>query len=140
MKQETLEEFINQTNTPEGLDQFSYDKGLEDGAKWQKKQDKKMYSEEDTREAVNWKAVYEESLNMQKCSNAGFLSKINELKEQIKTMYSEKDMIAFAEFITKYPDKNKNVNGEMLHAKSKYDSSERTIDLLQEWFEQFKKK
>jgi hypothetical protein len=34
--QETLEEFINQSNTPEGLDQFSYDKGLEDGAKWQK--------------------------------------------------------------------------------------------------------
>jgi hypothetical protein len=57
-----------------------------------------------------------------------------------KRMYSEEDMIAFAEFIAKYPDKNKNVNGEMLHAKSKYDSSERTIDLLQEWFEQFKKK
>jgi len=32
---ETLEEFINRSNTPEGLDQFSYDKGLEDGAKWQ---------------------------------------------------------------------------------------------------------
>jgi hypothetical protein len=43
-KQETLEEFINQSNTPEGLDQFSYDKGLEDGAKWQKE---RMYSEED---------------------------------------------------------------------------------------------
>jgi hypothetical protein len=140
MKQETLEEFINQTNTPEGLDQFSYDKGLEDGSKWQQEQNNKLYSEEEVREAVNWKAVYEESLNMQKCSNAGFLSKINELKEQIKTMYSEKDMIAFAEFIAKHPDKNKNVSGEMLHAKSKYDSSERTIDLLQEWIEQFKKK
>jgi hypothetical protein len=33
--QETFEEFINQSNTPEGLDQFSYDKGLKDGAKWQ---------------------------------------------------------------------------------------------------------
>jgi hypothetical protein len=52
----------------------------------------------------------------------------------------EEDMIEFAEWIAKYPDKNKNVNREMLHAKSKYDSSERTIDLLQEWFEQFKKK
>jgi hypothetical protein len=42
--QETFEEFINQSNTPEGLDQFSYDKGLEDGAKWQQE---RMYSEED---------------------------------------------------------------------------------------------
>ena len=42
--QETIEEFINQSNTPEGLDQFSYDKGLKDGAKWQKE---RMYSEED---------------------------------------------------------------------------------------------
>ncbi len=43
-KQETLEEFIKQSNTPEGLDQFSYDKGLEDGAKWQSK---RMYSEKE---------------------------------------------------------------------------------------------
>ena len=32
---ETVEEFINTLNTPEGLDQFSYDKGLLKGAKWQ---------------------------------------------------------------------------------------------------------
>jgi hypothetical protein len=51
-------------------------------------------------------------------------------------MYSEEDMIGFAEFVATYPDKNRNVNGEILHAKSKYDGSERTIDLL----EQFKKK
>ena len=110
------------------------------GAKWQQKQDKKMYNEEDMRETVNWKAVYEESLSMQRTSNAGYESKINELKEKIKTMCSEEDMINFAEFVAKYPDKNKNVNGEMLHAKSKYDSSERTIDLLQEWIKKFKKK
>jgi ssDNA-binding Zn-finger/Zn-ribbon topoisomerase 1 len=61
-------------------------------------------------------------------------------QEQDKNKYNEEDMIAFAEFIAKYPDKNKNVSGEMLHAKSKYDGSERTIDLLQEWIEQFKKK
>jgi len=44
MEQETLEKFINQftlSNTLEGLDQFSYDKGLEDGAKWQAE---RMYS------------------------------------------------------------------------------------------------
>jgi hypothetical protein len=51
-------------------------------------------------------------------------------------MYSEEDMINFAEFVATHPDKNRNVNGEMLHAKSKYDGAERTIDLL----EQFKKK
>jgi hypothetical protein len=51
-------------------------------------------------------------------------------------MYSAEDMIRFAEFVATYPDKNKNVHGQMLHAKSKYDGSERTIDLL----EQFKNK
>lgn len=55
---------------------------------------------------------------------------------QQERMYNEQDMIEFAEFVATYPDKNKNVNGEMLHAKSKYDGSERTIDLLKE----FKKK
>ena len=51
-------------------------------------------------------------------------------------MYSEEDMIRFAEFVATHPDKNKNVHGQMLHAKSKYDGCERTIDLL----EQFKNK
>jgi hypothetical protein len=55
-------------------------------------------------------------------------------------MYSEEDMINFAEFIARYPDKNRNYSGQMLHAKSKYDGAERTIDLLQVWFEKFKKK
>jgi hypothetical protein len=54
--------------------------------------------------------------------------------------YSREDMINFAEFIAKYPDKNRNHTGQMLHAKSKYDGAERTIDLLQVWFEQSKKK
>lgn len=40
-------------------------------------------------------------------------------------------MIAFAEYVATYPDKNKNVYGEMLHAKSKYDGAERTTDLLE---------
>jgi hypothetical protein len=61
-------------------------------------------------------------------------------KWQQERSYSEEDMIRFAEFVASYPDKNKNVHGQMLHAKSKYDGAERTIDLLQVWFEQFKKK
>ena len=61
---------------------------------------------------------------------------INGAKWQAERMYSEEDMIEFAEFVATYPDKNKNINGQILHAKSKYDGAERTVDLL----EQFKKK
>jgi hypothetical protein len=60
--------------------------------------------------------------------------------KQAKRMYSEKDMISFAEFVATYTDKNRNVHGQMLHAKSKYDGSERTIDLFGIWFKQFKNK
>ena len=78
-----------------------------------------------------------EGVNIQYVLQCAF---IEGAKWQMKRMYSEEDMIKFAEFIATYPDKNKNVNGEMLHAKSKYDNAERTIDLLQIWFEQLKKK
>ena len=50
--------------------------------------------------------------------------------EQAKEMH-EKEMCEFAEFVATYIDKNKNVYGDMLHAKSKYDGAERTIDLLE---------
>jgi len=59
--------------------------------------------------------------------------RIEGAKWQADRMYSEEDMISFAEFVASYPDKNKNVYGQMLHAKSKYDGAERTIDLLQVW-------
>jgi hypothetical protein len=52
---------------------------------------------------------------------------------QAERMYSEEDMIFFAEFVATYSDKNKNVHGQMLHAKSKYDGAERTIDLFKIW-------
>jgi hypothetical protein len=61
-------------------------------------------------------------------------------KHTTERMYSEEDMISFAEFVATYTDKNRNVHGQMLHAKSKYDGAERAIDLLNIWFEQFKKK
>jgi hypothetical protein len=57
--------------------------------------------------------------------------------DQAKTLQDEQ-MIRFAEFVASYPEKNKNVNGEMLHAKSKYDEAERTVDLLK-LFERTKK-
>lgn len=73
-------------------------------------------------------------------SKMSFIAGAKWQAKQDKNKYNEEDMIFFAEFVATYSDKNKNVHGQMLHAKSKYDSSERTIDLLQEWIEQFKKK
>lgn len=57
----------------------------------------------------------------------------NKLLEKAKSMEKEQ-MVAFAEFVATYTDKNININGEMLHAKSKYDGAERTIDLLEEYY------
>ena len=55
---------------------------------------------------------------------------VDELLKQAKAMEKEQ-MCSFAEFVATYPDKNININGEMLHAKSKYDGAERTVDLLE---------
>lgn len=53
--------------------------------------------------------------------------------EQAKQI-EKKHMIDFAEFVATHPDKNKNYLGEMLHAKSKYDGAERTVDLLEQYY------
>jgi len=53
-----------------------------------------------------------------------------EVKILAKAMEKEQ-MIKFAEYVATYPDKNKNANGDILHAKSKYDGAERTVDLLE---------
>jgi hypothetical protein len=53
--------------------------------------------------------------------------------EKVKAMEKEQ-MVKFAEFVATYPDKNRNVYGQILHAKSKYDGAERTIDLLEEYY------
>lgn len=55
------------------------------------------------------------------------------LFEQAKEV-EKQQMIEFAEYVATYPDKNRNVNGEMLHSKSKYDGAERTIDLLEQYY------
>lgn len=57
-------------------------------------------------------------------------------KWQGQNSYSREDMINFAEFVTGYPDKNRNQLGQILHAKSRYDGAERTSDLLMIWAEQ----
>ena len=90
--------------------------------------------------AVNWlieqisSSKYFYNL-MEEIQNKSTIAEPNGILQQAKEMEKEQ-MIKFAEFVATYPDKNRNVNGEMLHAKSKYDGAERTIDLLK----QFKKK
>jgi hypothetical protein len=53
---------------------------------------------------------------------------INQAKEMEK-----QQIIEFAEFLCTYPDKNRNVYGDMLHAKSKYDSSYTTKEVFKEF-------
>ena len=60
-------------------------------------------------------------------------NRLYEFLEIAKQMEKEQ-IIDFAEFVETYPDKNKNADGDMLHAKSKYDGAERTIDLLKEYY------
>ena len=46
----------------------------------------------------------------------------------------KEQMIEFAEFVASHPDKNRNYLGDMLHAKSKYDGAERTVDILEQYY------
>ena len=57
---------------------------------------------------------------------------LRDILEQAKEI-EKVQMIKFAEFVATYPDKNRNYLNEMLHAKSKYDGAERTIDLLEQY-------
>jgi hypothetical protein len=77
--------------------------------------------------AVEWLVEQIKSDQYQKALS---LSEWMKVFEQAKAMEKEQ-MCGFAEFVATYSDKNKNVNGEMLHAKSKYDGAERTVDLLE---------
>ena len=78
--------------------------------------------------AVEWLAIeLYEKMEMRGDGNI-----FDELLEKAKEM-EKQQTIRFAEYVATYPDKNRNVNGEMLHAKSKYDGAERTIDLLEQY-------
>lgn len=86
--------------------------GFVQGSKWQQ-------------ERSISKEAYEDSLNMQKCSNAGYESKINELKSEIKLMYSEEEVIGLC--MSAYNQATK-------------DGSEAWLGTFDKWFNQFKKK
>jgi hypothetical protein len=57
---------------------------------------------------------------------------LRDIIEQAKEM-EKQQIIEFAEFLCTYPDKNRNVYGDMLHAKSKYDSSYTTKEVFKEF-------
>jgi hypothetical protein len=65
---------------------------------------------------------------------------VNEYIQEKGLKYNEQNMIDFAEYVASYSDKNKNIHNQMLHAKSKYDGAERTIDLLKIWLKESKTK
>ena len=46
-------------------------------------------------------------------------------------MISEEFAIGFAEFCSKYSEKNRNIYRDMIHAKSKYDDTYTTKELLE---------
>ena len=54
-----------------------------------------------------------------------------EVDVNIAEKIAEEFAIEFAEFCSKYHDKNRNIYGEMLHAKSKYDDTYTTKELLE---------
>jgi hypothetical protein len=75
--------------------------------------------------AVEWLV---EELTKQNMFMHLFAKEIEQAKEMEK-----QQIIEFAEFLCTYPDKNRNVYGEILHAKSKYDSSYRTKEIFKEF-------
>jgi hypothetical protein len=93
--------------------------GFVQGSKWQK-------------ERSISKEAYEDSLNMQRCSNAGYESKINELKSEIKLMYSEEDMIKFSSWIL--------LQDITSRGEGNYVNTDGKIVTVKDLFEQFKKK
>jgi hypothetical protein len=60
-----------------------------------------------------------------------YYSNLNEEEIEVIIKIVDEFAIGFAEWCTRYHDKNINVNGEMLHAKSKYDETYLTKELLE---------
>jgi len=129
-KEELKQDFSDKNYTPE-LELLGKQETLEEAAeKYAKQFD---YAEDSSPQidfiaGANWKAersisieAYEDSISMQKTSNIGFESKIQELKQEIKRMHSKEDMqLAF-----KAGQDYQNFDCQYAFEK---------------WFEQFKKK
>ena len=116
MIQETLEEAAKRIFPNKDSFGATARNGFVQGAKWKE-------------EISISKEAYEDSLNMQRCSNAGYQSKINELKSEIGRMYNEeefeeKTLLSMISIMQEYSIIN--------------ESS--VVQFHKEWFEQFKKK
>lgn len=110
--EEAAEQFANSKKWMDGHVTNWVQYTFKEGAKWQQK---KIYNEES----------YQDALNIQKTSNAGYESKIFELEQEIKRMYSEEDILFI---IDKY----------QVECQLKYNTG--TVPDDKEWFEQYKKK
>ena len=60
------------------------------------------------------------------------LSQLEQVGREAKIITTDV-AVKFAEFLCTYPDKNRNVHGEILHAKSKYDDADTTKNLFDEF-------
>jgi hypothetical protein len=80
--------------------------------------------------AVQW--LIDKLITENEVSLKGENYKLFELAKEME----KQQMVKFAEFVATYSDKNRNVYGQILHAKSKYDGAERTIDLLEQYYNQ----
>ena len=111
-KQEILEQAANEYILHESKSKWAeiVKNAFIEGAKWKAE---KMISLE----------AYEDMINMQRCSNAGFKSKIFELETQITKMYSEEEV---TNIIDRY----------QIECQLKYNTG--TVPDAREWFEQNK--
>jgi len=133
-KQETLEEAAEKLileyelgNTGK-IDTEDAKEMLIEFAKWQAE---RMISKE----------AYEDSINMQKCSNAGYESKIKELQSEIERMYNREDMKNAFDSAREFNSLEGVVDVHIVLPMGGDMSDLQPLHFtFEEWFEQFKKK
>lgn len=108
----TLEEAMNVNGYHDEVSDTLWREGVKFGAKFQ---EQKMISKE----------AYEDSLNMQRCSNAGYESKIQELTQELENKYSEEEVI--------------NIIEQTIEKFYKHFYTLTKSEMKEEWFKQFKK-
>jgi hypothetical protein len=98
---------------------------------------KGIFITEETKALIKHKIVELESVENSQIGNLNqniAIGKRRAYEEILSSAEITTDVaIKFAEFLCTYPDKNRNVYGDMLHAKSKYDSSYTTKEVFKEF-------
>ena len=85
--------------------------------------------------AVEWLVEQLENVDYNPLEKGGYDTAKKRIIEKAKEM-EKKQMIGFAEYVAGHPDKNRNYLGQMLHARSKYDEANRTVDLLEQYYKE----